>query len=290
VIRRLACSLLLLAPLSAAAGSIELVNGDKLSGEVLETTAERVVLDHPVLGRVMIPIEQIKPPEAPNAGLFGTSFLAGWKRTFQLGISGAQGNTKNNDVLAALDMDYEDDEKRWAFDAAYRFGRADGETNKHDAFTQLRRDWLLNGSPWFVFAIGRFDYDQFKSWTYRLNGSGGIRYQFVKTESFEFQGLLGPSVTKQFRESDFFVEALVSLEGTWKISKNHSLYVANTIYPALNDLGEFRNLSTLAYKWKLMEDPGLSLIAGVDNEYQSSVDGDLKHNDVKYSTSIGIDF
>ena len=290
MLRRLAFSLLLFAPLAAAADTIELVNGDKLSGNVIEQTAERVVLEHPVLGRVEIPVEQIEPPKAPNGGLFGTSFLAGWTRTFQLGVSGAQGNTENSDVLAALDMGYEDEHKRWAFDAAYRFGKADGETTQHDAFAQLRRDWLLEGSPWFVFALGRFDYDQFKSWTYRVSASPGIGYQFVKSERFELQGLLGPSITKQFDENDFFVEALVGLEGIWKISKDHSVSLSNTIYPALNDLGEFRNLSTLAWKWKLMEDPGLSLIAGVDNEYQSQIESGFKHNDLKYSTSIGIDF
>jgi hypothetical protein len=288
--RFLACALLALAPLAAAADSIDLVNGDKLSGDVVERTAERVVLEHPVLGRIEIPVEQIKPPKAPNGGLFGTSFLAGWTRTFQLGVSGAQGNTKNNDVLAALDLDYEDEDKRWSFDAVYRFGVADGETNKHDAFTQLRRDWLLNESPWFLFAIGRFDYDQFRTWTYRLNGSGGIGYQFLKGERFDLKGLFGPSLTKEFQDSDFFVEALVGVEGLWKIAPDHTLSLSNTIYPALNDLGEFRNLSVLAWKWKLMEDPGLSLIAGVNNEYLSKVDDGLKHNDVKYSTSIGIDF
>jgi hypothetical protein len=288
--RKLAFSLLLFAPLAAAAESIDLVNGDKLSGNVIEQNAERVVLEHPVLGRVEIPVEQIKPPKAPKRGLFGTSFLAGWTRTFQLGVSGAQGNTKNNDVLAALDLAYEDEQRRWDFDAAYRFGAADGETTQHDALAQLRRDWLLAGSRWFFFGIGRFDYDQFKTWTYRLNGSGGIGYQFLKSERFELRGLFGPSLTKQFNESDFFVEALVGLEGLWKISKHHSLSLSNTIYPALNDIGEFRNLSALAWKWKLMEEPGLSLIAGVDNEYESSVASGLKHNDVKYSTSLGIDF
>jgi len=288
--RSLALWSILLAPLAAAADSLELSNGDELSGEVLERTDERVVLVHPVLGRVEIPVEQIKPPKAPNAGLFGSSFLAGWTRTFQLGVSGSQGNSKNTNVLAALDMDYEDDHRRWAFDSAYRFGRADGDTDEHDAFTQLRRDWLFEGSPWFVFAIGRFDYDQFDTWTYRVNGAGGIGYEFVKSEQFELQGLLGPSLNKQWQESDFFVEALVGIEGAWKISKTHSLSVSNKIYPALNDLGEFRNLSTLAYKWKLLEDPGLSLIAGVDNEYQSSVASGRKRNDLNYSTSIGIDF
>lgn len=290
MIRSIACSLLLVAPLSAAAGSIELVNGDKLSGEVLESTPERVVLDHPVLGRVEIPVEQIKQPEPPNEGLFGTSLLAGWTRTFQLGVSGAQGNTKNNDVIAALDMDYADDARRWAFDAAYRFGRADGETNNHDALAQLRRDWLFEESPWFVFALGRGDYDQFKTWTWRVSGAAGVGYKFVNTESFELEGLLGPSLTKQFAEDDFFVEALVGIEAIWRISEHHSLSLSNKIFPALNDLGEFRNLSVFAWKWKLLEDPGLSLIAGVDNEYLSQVESGLKHNDVKYSTSIGIDF
>jgi hypothetical protein len=287
--RSLACSLLLLAPLAAFADTIELVNGDKVSGDLVEQSAERVVLDHPVFGRVVIPIEHVKA-ETPTRGLFGTSFLAGWKRTFALGVSGTQGNARNNNVLATLDLDYEDDDKRWNFDAAYRFGSDDGATTDHNAYALLHRDWLLRKSSWFFFANTRFDYDQFKTWTYRANGSGGIGYQFLKRERFELKGLLGPSLTKQWSESDFFVEALVGLDALWKISKDHSLRLSNTIYPALNDLGEFRNLSTLAWKWKLMEDPGLSLIAGVDNEYESSVESGLKHNDVKYSTSIGIDF
>jgi len=39
-----------------------------------------------------------------------------------------------------------------------------------------------------------------------------------------------------------------------------------------------------------VEDPGLSLLAGVDNEYQSAVESGFKHYDLKYNTSIGIDF
>lgn len=285
----IALALPLLVALAAAADTIELVNGDKLSGAVLETSAERVVLDHPVLGRVEIPVEQIKPKRESH-GLFGTSFLEGWKRSFQLGVSGAQGNTRKNDVLAALDLAYEDDHKRWAFGAAYRFGSADGETTENDAFAQLRRDWLFPDSPWFLYGLARFDYDQFESWTYRVSGSPGIGYQFVKSEEWDVRGLVGPSVTKEFQEDDFFVEALVGLEALWKISKDHSVSFSNTIYPALNDLGEFRNLTSLVWKWKLMEDPALSLLAGVTNEYQSKVDSGFKHDDVKYSTSLGIDF
>jgi hypothetical protein len=123
-----------------------------------------------------------------------------------------------------------------------------------------------------------------------VNGAAGIGYEFVKTERFELQGLLGPSLTKQFNESDFFMEALVGLEAIWRISENQSISFSNKFFPALNDLGEFRNLSALAWRWKLLEAPGLSLIAGVGNEYLSDVASGLKHNDLTYSTSIGIDF
>ena len=123
-----------------------------------------------------------------------------------------------------------------------------------------------------------------------VGATGGVGYQLLKTEEFDVRALAGPSVTKQFSENDFFVEALAGVEGIWTLSKVHSLSLSNYIYPALNDLGEFRNLTTFAWKWKLMEDPGLSLLAGVENEYQSKVESGLKHNDVKYSTSIGIDF
>ena len=138
--------------------------------------------------------------------------------------------------------------------------------------------------------MGRFDYDEFRTWTYRVNFAPGVGYQFLKNESFDVRGLVGPSVTQQFKENEFFIEALAGVEGIWTLSKLHSLSLSNYIYPALNDLGEFRNMTTFAWKWKLLEDPGLSLLAGVGNEYQSKVESGLKHNDVKYSTSIGIDF
>ena len=131
--------------------------------------------------------------------------------------------------------------RRWAFDAAYRFGAAEGATTRNDAFAELR-------------------------------------------------GLLGPSLTKEFQEDQFFVEALVGLEAIWKLSKNHSISFTHRFFPALNDLGEYRNLSSFAWKWKLLDEPRLSLIAGVGNEYESSVESGRKHDDLRYTTALGIDF
>ena len=79
-------------PAAARAETIELVTGDKLEGvTILEQNAERWIVEHPLLGRVEIPVDQIKPPNKRSRGLFGTSLLAGWSRSISAGFSGSSG-------------------------------------------------------------------------------------------------------------------------------------------------------------------------------------------------------
>jgi len=275
---------------TAAADTVDLKNGDTLTGEIVERSDTTLIVEHAVLGRLTIPLEHVKPPKSENPGLFGTSFLAGWTRAVQIGVTGSQGNSKNTNVAVALDLDYKDDHERWAFDVAYQFGASEGETSQHSGFSGLRHDWLLADSRWFLFGLGRADYDQFRSWKYRISGAAGLGYEFEKSETWNLRGLLGPSVTQEFDENNFYVEALVGLESVWTFNEFHSLSLTNTIYPALNDLGEFRNLSTFGWKWRLSEQPALSLNSGVRNEYQSQVESGRKHDDLTYTTAIGIDF
>jgi hypothetical protein len=49
-------------------------------------------------------------------------------------------------------------------------------------------------------------------------------------------------------------------------------------------------LSDIHWTWDLAEKPALSLKAGLENEYQSDVAPGTKKIDLKYYTSIGIDF
>ena len=54
-----------------------------------------------------ISLAQLKQPAPPNPGLFGTGFLESWTRTFSLGLSGQEGDSKTLDIIAALDADSE---------------------------------------------------------------------------------------------------------------------------------------------------------------------------------------
>ena len=167
---RLRLMILLLIPASALAQieTIELENGDKVTGTIVEQTDEKIVLSHGVFGRIEIPLAEVKQEEPPNPGVFGTGFLAGWTRTFSFGLSGQQGDSETTDLTSAFDADFEDDTRRWAFDARYNFSAADGSPTQNNAMTSLERDFLFADSPWFAFARGRFDYDQFRTWRFRL--------------------------------------------------------------------------------------------------------------------------
>ena len=154
----------------------------------------------------------------------------------------------------------------------------------------LGRDWLFSESRWFMFTRSRFDYDDFRTWEFRLQGDAGVGYEFIKWETFTLRGRTGPSVVQEWNENQFRAEWLAGPELVWNLTPNQKLEASNFIYYSFTPWGEFRNVSNLNWKWDLAQKPALSLKAGLENEYQSDVASGDKKNDLKYYTSIGIDF
>ena len=279
---------MLILPLTrAGAETLELVNGDKLSGEVIERTQDRIVLEHAVLGRIAVPTDQIQSPEPVNPGLFGTGFLRGWKRSVEMGLSGASGNSETKDLRAGLNLGYEDATRRWKFEARYLFSEQDHDTSQNNFRTILNRDFLRPDSRWFFFAGGRYDWDDFQNWEHRLTLTGGPGYEFFASESFNLRGRIGPSLTIQRGDDDDVKgELLLGLEAVWRISEAQTLNLSNSIFPAMSDPGEFRNVTNAAWTIHLSERHPLALKLGIENDYESDVDRDTEKNDLKYYGSL----
>ena len=285
--------MLWLAASLAHAETFQLSNGDRLSGEVVERTAERILLEHPLLGRIEVSTDQLELEEPPNPGLFGTSFLQGWTRSAEVGFSGSDGNSNNQNLRAALRLDYEDEHKRWKFSTRYLLNRADRETDDHNARAEVQRDWLRPGSRWFLWGSSRTDWDRFQSWESRVSGFGGVGHEIIQSEAFDLRGRLGAGVTKEFgdEDDDLTPEVLLGLNGFWRISDEHSLGAHTVQFPSLDDISEFRNITGVDWQIKLTEAGGLSLTFGIENEYQSDVDDpDSKQNDLKYHGGLQLDF
>ncbi len=229
-------------PATILADTVELTNGDLLTGKVIEQTEQRVVITHPVLGEVTLPRDQVvaikisdpdapadqptqeaqleaakstltdagytvEPPageELPNPGLkLGpVTLFEGWERRFEVAITGSEGNTDNLNARVALGGFYEDAERRWFVDLAYFTAQDNGDTTENEFYAQATRDWLLPEKKHFYFLTGRYDWDEFQDWESRISGAGGIGYQFVKNDTWELLGRAGLGGNQTFGGTD----------------------------------------------------------------------------------------
>lgn len=328
LLRTLLLAALLAAARPAAAEVVELVNGDRLTGAVIEQTDEHVVLEHPVLGRVTLAADQVAsvspeaaadqaaqtpqpsaaplgvtPPPAetdktePQADedpeWFGVPILPGWDRRFEAGLDGAEGNSETFNVRVAFMGDYEDQEDRWHVGSAFVRQTADGDATRNDFFAEAIRDWLIPDQRHFYFGQARYDYDDFQAWRQRVSAAGGVGYELIDREEFDLIGRVGGGANYTWdgeADDELTPEALLGIEGAWQIDDAQSFEFKNTLYPSLGEVGEFRNLTSLAYVIEMDQAKGMSLKLGLENEYESVTDDDSEHNDLKYFAALVFEF
>lgn len=275
---------------------VELKSGDVLIGTVTERTGDRVIIQHPMLGEITIsagdiadlhlsqPDDAPPPPPAPEPE-------PAWEHELDLGISGAEGNTQFFNLRAAYRATRETDLHRWRFDTAFFYGEEDGDRNQTRATIGLLKDWLLPDSPWLYFAQGRFDFDDFRSWTYRLSGHGGVGYTFVDDDTLRLTGRLGAGAIRRWKRTDSVdPEGLLGLELRWNISDRQRLTAATTLYPDLGDFFEFRLVSSVAWTMALDRGRGLNLSAGIEHEHESDVDPGVKRDDIRFFAGLTFAF
>ena len=297
--------------LAAAAGAetVVLANGDLLDAVSVEHTEDGYIVEHAVLGTLVLPADTVlqvgattvptdvaaePPAEAVpvDRGIFGTGWLVDFEREFSLGLSGARGNSSNLDATAGVLFKFEDDHKRWNFDLRYFYAESDGDATKDQGYMDLTRDWLLPGKRHFYFGQLRWDVDDFEAWSHRGTVAGGVGWDIITEETFALRGRTGLAVTRTFGGPDpeTTPELLLRLETDWQPTPNQSITAYNALYPSLKDAGEFRNVTGIAWKIDFADTQGLALQLGVENEYESDVPRDTDRNDLQYNASLVVDF
>ncbi len=298
--------------LQAAPSRIELVNGDQLTAELKKETETHFTLVHPVLGEIklnknqVLTVEQIvseteaeKLAAAPDShqksskkvvdnGLFGTGLLTDWKRRVDLGIAGSAGKSRNHQVNLGFSADYTSDYTRISHKTAYFRAKSEDELSDHSFYSSINRDWLRPETPWFHFAGGRIDWDEFKDWDFRLNANGGVGYEFVKTDDWLLLGRTGLGFNQTFggEREEFTPEGLIGLETQWDMNEYQHIEFANTFYPSLRDNSEYRNLTSFDWVLDLNSFVGVALKLGLLNEYDSATEEDISKNDFRYTASL----
>jgi putative salt-induced outer membrane protein len=198
-----------------------------------------------------------------------------WKHQVELGLNSASGNTEAMSLHTGYDANYADQEDRWKFSSAYDRSKSDGKLTGNLFFSDLKKEWLWPDYPWFSFLQGRYDWNRFKEWKYRLSLSSGIGYQHFKNEAWDIRTRLGLGGNLT-RGDDIDVstpELILALDLDWTISEKEAFEFTTAFYPDLKEKGEYRNLSKINWVIKMAEANHLSIKLGLSNEYNSAIQG-----------------
>lgn len=292
------------------ADSVELVTGDLLHGTVLEQTDSAVVLEHPVMGNVTLPLDQVKAvlvteeggeeavitpePEAEplvDKDSLSQKILPGWDKNFELGFAGSEGNSQTFNIHTVFDATEEDDNHRWNLGASFFQNKDNGTRTRNEFIAEATHDWLMPDSPWFKFANVKYQYDEFQDWESRASAFVGVGKQLIETDKHDLIGRVGIGGSYEFGSINELVpEALFGLEWVYTINERQTLESYVTVFPDLDEFGESRTIAGTAWTLAVDEADGISLKFGIDNEYESKTGGTAKHNDVKYYGAIVFDF
>jgi putative salt-induced outer membrane protein YdiY len=288
----------------AGASEIQLDSGDVLNGTIVDETDDTLVLDHAMLGRLEIAMARIAAIDGGDNSARQLADVAlaqlaeaeeetsPWKTSVRFGLAATFGNTDEQTVTAGVDSKRETDETRLIIDGSYYYSQSDGDRTDNKFTAGVRHDWLLPDSQWFLFAQGRYDYDEFESWEHRAGAHGGVGYEFIDTDELYLSGRIGAGVTKEWKslDNDLKPEGLLGLDLRWQIKEDHSFNLGTTLFPDLGDFGEFRWVTRADYSILLSESLNMSFTIGLRDEYQSEVDPGSKHNDLRITAGLQFDF
>ncbi len=289
----------------ASTTTIKLKTGESLTGQFVERGKNTAVFKSDTVGTVSVPVAQIDSVNGeayvPTAevGVFGSDFLAGWNRSFDLGLLGQSGGSSESIAFnTGIDFITGDSitDYRAAFGARYWLTTSDGEKSQNALRAYGKYDKYIPSvsDRFFVFGWAQYDLDEFQSFYQRVSGFGGAGYDFVKTDDYTMSGRAGLGATQDFGDSltdDFRFEAMVGVDGKWVIDPNKQYLTYSSYYfPSLEDFADGRIVSTIAYEAVIDQAKGIAIKAFTEHKYEFRTADDTQHNNWKYGVNLVVKF
>ncbi len=312
------------------ADQVTLTTGDVLRGEIVQSTAEHLVLDHPILGRLEIPRHAVDrvddlppaPTESPPSAEKDAAKTDGpssprpasatpkpkappkprWDSKLEMGFGATEGNSEDANVLLAFNSRLDRGFDKYTVDSRYSLRTSRGDRSENKLTAGLLTEWPIPPSRWSYFAQTRYDFDEFQSWDTRLTGGGGLGYHLLdindvdKTGSpidvFDLHLRIGMGLRREFGSMNERIqpEGIFGGNLVWQVTKHQRFAAGSTIFPNIEESGEFRVVTNAEWVLKLNTFDGLSLKLGLAHEHQSLTDPGIEQNDLSIYGAFVLDF
>ena len=217
-----------------------------------------------------------------------------WQREISFGFNESSGNTKVSQLsLSALVNRKIEQANEFSLKVDAYYSSSNEKMDAQKWYTMVRYAFSLGeGKKWYNFYKSESDHDRFANIDYRIIPSLGIGYWFSDEEDWKAMVELGAGFehTDYRDNTDNSNEAVIipraffekRLFGESRIKEDISLY------PSLEDVGDFRVHSETVFTNPI--DENLSLSLSLINDYDSAPAGSTEKNDIRFTSSLVYSF
>lgn len=300
--------------LAAADLQIQLKNDDRFSGVFLGESEGRLRLQHPLLGVLNIPTNEIAARVAPVAAAATNSATTSgvvatkppsppppakppvtpaprhWTFDLQAGMDlgfGATDRQLYNTRARAL---YSKNRLRNTADYMFTFGEVDRKASANRMDALMKTDYEI-GSQMFLYDLGGAGYDAIRKLDLRYEVGPGLGYHAVRLEKFKLNVEAGANYqVQQFsdgKESDSFFYRIAE-DAAWKITTKLSVDQKLEFFPGITDMEKFRVRFEGNLHYTLRGNLYLNLTAL--NTYDNQPASTVSKNDLQLRSSVGLKF
>lgn len=212
------------------------------------------------------------------------SWLHEWDGDAGLGLNGSAGNTETLNFRATLNALRKHGQFETTIRLRYIYESDDGDITDQSFRALAREDYLIEDSKWRYFGEAVYDYDQFESWKHRVQLRAGAGYELIENEKTFLLGRFGLSMLKDLQgpQNEWVPEGLLGADYTHKFTEKQSFEAYVDFFFDLATFGPYRFEARAHYKLLLDEESKLTLVAGVEDEYDSNPGEGNDRNDLDY--------
>lgn len=225
-----------------------------------------------------------------------------WDSKFEFGFGLREGATEDANLHMAFTTALKQESYGYDIDSRYALRTSRGNRSENKFTAGLFAKWPVSNSRWYYFAQTRYDFDEFQSWEHRITGGGGVGYHLVDVNQLDETGEpfdvfdlslhTGAGLRKEFgsQNEDVQPEGIFGGDLEWHISPRQHLKAGSTIFPNLQETGEFRVRTNAEWLLDINTMDGISLKLGLAHEYQSQTEPGIDPNDLSVYGAVVIDF
>ena len=277
------------------AETIDLKNGDRVRGEIINASADHITLRHAVMGDLKISMDQIVDLVRQNIKVQcetlehkNTLEQVRWKGNLELGLNISNGNTDEESLYGKISLKQTVDARVNRIKLESYYGSDDGVMTEQKWSTSVEQTRDVADTPWFFAYKFEADHDRFANIDYRLIPSVGTGYHWINTDSTILDvKVAGAFQSTHYRDNTSANDEFLFIPGFHferSLFEKSKLIVDGQVFPSFDSDDGFRAKVDASFITPVSD--RLSYRISVSDEYDSEPGSTTFKNDVRVLSSL----